>query len=212
MKIFDKRPKDLGHLFVVGGPGGSGSSTIAKLLARKYSLNYVYGGLLMRSIAKSKGYTTPEQLDDFLLSLENSNDRFMYDKIIDKKILKLSYQPNVLIDSKIFAAIATKNRIACTVKIWLSASIETRVKRTLHKSGKYDLKSELDKNSSIYKETLTDLMRRHSADMNRYQKLYGVEYDSPKLYNDIVVDSSKIDANQTYNLILKMIDDGGYIK
>jgi cytidylate kinase len=209
MKVFDKRPKDMGVLVVVGGPGGSGSSTIAKMLARKYGLHYVYGGQFMRQFAREQGYA---ELSDFLDVIDDKNDWYKYDKIIDEKVLKMSYKPNVLVDSKVFAALATVKRIPATVKIWLEADVESRVRRTLHKEGKYDLGKSLDKNSKLYTERRDDLMKRYGMDKSRFEKLYGIKYDSPKLYNDIVLDTSRLDVNQTYNLIVRRIEDGGYIK
>lgn len=209
MKVFEKRPQDMGMLIVVGGPGGTGSSTIARMLAVKYGLHYIYGGQFMRNIAKEKGFNSVE---DFLESLESAPDKYHYDRIIDEKLLRMSYKPNVLIDSKVFAALATANRIPCTIKIWLTSDVETRVRRTLNKQGKIDLKADLPKNDPMYRETMEDLMKRYSNDKNRYQKLYGVDYDNPKVYNDIVIDSSRLGVHQTFNLIVRKIEDGGYIK
>jgi cytidylate kinase len=118
----------------------------------------------------------------------------------------------VLIDSKVFAALATVNRIPCTVRVWLTSDVETRVRRTLNKMRKLDLKNSLEKTDPLYREAMEDLMKRYSNDKNRYQKLYGVDYDKPSVYNDIVIDSSKLDAHQTFNLIIKKIEDGGYLE
>ena len=50
------------YLFVIGGPGGSGSSTIAKMFAKYFGMERVYGGDLMRRLVKDKGY---ENFEDF---------------------------------------------------------------------------------------------------------------------------------------------------
>ncbi len=209
MKVFQKRPNDMGMLVVVGGPGGSGASTIARMLAKKYGLHYVYGGLLMREYAKKAGFGSVEE---FLEDISNSDDQFKYDRIIDEKLLKLSYQPDVLIDSKAFAGLATKRRIPCTVKIWLTCDIETRVKRTLHKTGAFDLKKDLTKDDPLYRITMEKLMKRQENDRNRYMKLYGIDFDNPKLYNDIVFDSSNFDVHRTFSLLVRRIEEGGYFK
>jgi len=209
MKVFLKRPKDLGLLFVVGGPGGSGSSTIAKMLARHYGLHYVYGGMLMRRMARNAGFET---LEKFLEDLKTETEKYKADKKIDKKLIRMSYYPHVLIDSKIFAGLAVNLQIPCSVRIWLTSSIETRVRRTLHKEGKHDLNKELSKKSKLYRDTSNRLLTRHSNDKNRYWKLYDVKYDKPAKYNDIVVDSSGQTPLQTFNFIVKMVDDGEYIE
>lgn len=209
MKVFTKRPKDLGILIVVGGPGGSGASTIAKMVAKHFGLHYVYGGNFMRSFAKSRGFDSLEEFqgsDDFQI-----NSRLI-DRWIDKKIVDYSYKPNVLIDSKVFAGISTNMQIPCTVKIWITASLEKRVRRTLHKQKKVLLSAKLSKKTKIYKETMSDLMKRFSNDSSRYRMLYGIDYEHPKKYNDLVIDSSAYTAGQTFELILEFIKDGEYIK
>jgi cytidylate kinase len=55
-------------------------------------------------------------------------------------------------------------------------------------------------------------MQRYSNDKNRYKKLYNIDYDNEEKYNDIVIDTSKMNASETFNLILKLIKEGGYIK
>jgi cytidylate kinase len=46
----------------------------------------------------------------------------------------------------------------------------------------------------------------------RYSSLYGINYDKPEEYNDIIIDSSNLNEKETFDLILKNIKDGGYIK
>ena len=196
MESSNLRPKNLGILFVVGGYGGSGATTIAKMLARHFNLNRIYAGGLMRDIAKSNGY---DKYEDFLRDTPDSQLK-KFDEIVDKKMIKFSYIPNTLIDSKIFSALATKYRIPCTVKIWLSCDIETRARRKTKKDN-------LD-----YDTVLDDLKERYVSDKNRFEQLYGIDYSNPKKYNDIVIDTTKMNEYQTLNLILKLIEDGKYIR
>jgi cytidylate kinase len=209
IKVYAKRPKDLGLLIVIGGPGGSGASTIARLLASKFGLQYVYGGGIMRSIAKNKGYST---LEDFLASDIMKKQSSVIDREIDEKVLKSSFARNVLIDSKDFAAISTYRQIPSTVKIWLTADIDVRVHRMLWSMSMLPKGKIISKRSKVYKETSLKLMQRYSNDKNRYKKLYNIDYDNEEKYNDIVIDTSKMNASETFNLILKLIKEGGYIK
>lgn len=64
----------------------------------------------------------------------------------------------------------------------------------------------------MYVSTLFNLANRRRADGKRYWELYKVEYSKPRKYNDIVLDTSHIDENETFKLILEKIKDGGYIK
>lgn len=189
----EKRPKELGYLFVVGGPGGSGSTTISKMLSRHFNLRHVYGGQFMREFAKSKGF---ESIEEFV---KNTTDEeiFEYDKKIDEKLKRLAFSKDILIESKIFSALCTKYRINTTVKIWLDASIEERARRKSLSGGSIE-------------QIKRDLSERYENDKERYKELYNIDYDSPKKYNDIVIDISNMNEHQTFNLIIKLIEDGRY--
>jgi cytidylate kinase len=204
-----KRPKDLGMLIIVGGPGGSGSSTIARMLARHFGMSYVYGGAIMRRIAKKRGFAT---LEDFLNSPIMKKNSLMIDREVDETLLKAAFRRNILIDSKDFAALSTYRKIPSTVKIWLEADTDIRVNRMLWSMKKVVKGKMLRKSSKVYKESAFKLIQRYSNDKNRYKKLYDIDYDHQEKYNDIVIDTSIINEGETFNLILKLIKDGRFIK
>ena len=124
----------------------------------------------------------------------------------DKKIIKMSFYPNVIIDSKVFAAIATKMNIPTTVKIWLEADLDIRAKRIVKRS-KGELKDYENTLSRIRKE----LHERYFNDKRRYKKLYGIEYDKPELYNDIVIDITHLNEGESFNLLQELIKNGKYL-
>ena len=203
-KMFN-RPKELGTLMVVGGPGGSGSSTIAKLLHKHFNLKYYYGGALMREIADEAGFS---RFIEFLNSEDFKANQKQYDKKVDNKLARMSMQKDVLIDSKNFAALATFRQIPCTYKIWLHANLHTRVRRTLHKTGVASLDHEVKRYDEMYIQTRRDLGDRYKIDKRRYKLLYGIEYDNYHKYNDVVLDTSNLDVPATMKLILKRIRNG----
>ena len=209
LALSTKRPKDLGKLIVVGGPGGSGSSTIARMLARHFGLHYIYGGSFMRTYAHQYGYAT---VSEFITSEEFIEDKSEYDRIIDSKLIRASGWRDVLIDSKTFAAISTNLQISCSVKIWLNSPIYTRVRRTLNKERQYGIKKVLSKDTEIYKLTAIRLEARYLQDKERYKALYGIDYGEQQKYNDIVLDTSPYNEGETMEIILKRIKDGKYLK
>jgi predicted cytidylate kinase len=202
LQMFKKcvRPKDMGKLIVVGGPGGSGSSTIAKMLARYFGLHYIYGGAYMREYAKQYGF---KSIGEFLIDNQTQKSQSQFDEIIDHKLIQASRWHNVLIDSKNFAALSEMMQIPTTCRVWLDASIEVRVRRTLHKQGILDLKETLSANSQMYIKTMEELNNRYELDKSRYNELYSIDYAHPSKYNEIVIDTSPYTAGQTLNLVLK---------
>ena len=191
-----EREGNLGYLFVIGGPGSSGSTTIAKMLSDYFSLKRVYGGKIYRDILKSLGYDLEKEIPN-----RNVED---IDKRVDRKLLDIAKDKDILIESKIFAAIATKEKIPCTVKIWLNASLHTRTLRRMEREDQRGLLN--------YLRTRRHLFRRYIFDKNRFKRVYGIKYNKPSLYNDIVLNTSTMNSQETFNLILKYIKDGGYIE
>ena len=102
-------------VLVIGGPGKSGSTTIAKMLSEYFQLEMVSGGLLFRREAKRKGFNS---LEEYLSEMSNK-EILEFDKVVDNKLREYAKHGNILIESKVFAGIATKENIYCSAKIWL---------------------------------------------------------------------------------------------
>lgn len=203
------RPSELGIAIIVGGFGASGSSTIAEMLAEHYHLSYNYGGGMMREIARIHGYDDLEdffKMDDFI---SNSTE---YDLQVEKFMLQALGQENVLLDSKIGAAIATKLKLGVTLKIWLDAPVEIRAKRVFEKDGDLFPENPTLEERKKLDQNIKDLEYRFDVDKKRYRLLYDIDYDKPEKYNDIVLMTQGMNANQTFDSLLKQIKIDGYLK
>ncbi len=188
-------------LFVVGGPGGSGSSTISKMLAQHFNIPRIYAGDLFREEAKESEY---ESFEEFLQYISDGGNSL--DLEIDNLLLEYAKKGNVLIESKVFGALMKDNGIECTASIWLDASIDVRVKRHLAKESVKGLKK-IFRGWSIKRR----LKKRYRIDKEKYMRLYKIQYDKPKKYYNIVIDTSKLNEVETFNLILEKLKDGRYI-
>lgn len=194
-----ERPHDLGNLVVIGGPGGSGSSTIAKILARQWQLHRVDAGEIMRNKIQKR------ELSEYLANQVNNHPEI--DSSIDQFLVRMSYYPNMLIEGKFFAAIATSMGIPCTIRIWITADLPTRVYRILDREGHLKETKLISKDSKIYRETRGQLMRRQSDDIKRCRKLYHVDLNKPELLNDIVLDSTGLNIPFTIKKLFEQIND-----
>lgn len=191
------------YLLVIGGPGGSGSSTIAKRLSEYLDIPRVYAGGIFREKAKDAGF---ESLEDFLVEVTEKNHYL--DNQVDEELVKIAKERDVLIESKIFAPIATVKGIECTSKIWLDADIDVRARRRLNKESSKGKVRDYFRLISIRR----DLKKRFDIDKKKFWDLYRVHYDKPEMYYDLVLDTSGLNEEETFNLILKFLKDGGYIK
>jgi len=198
------RSKELGYLFVVGGPGSSGSSTISVMLANEFSLKRVYGGEILRDIMLDLGFPSLESA----YHQGNMKKVMEIDKKLDEYLIKVSKTRSILIESKIFAGIAKKQNIPVTVSIWLDASLHVRTMRSLEKLGLTKPIQRIREYFRIRK----NLAYREKFDRGRYMELYGIDSSKPKKYYDIVLNTSHMNEKETFKLILKLIKDGGYLK
>jgi cytidylate kinase len=201
-----ERESSKGYLIVVGGPGGSGCSVISRMLAKHFNLRLVYAGKLFRDAVRKRGY---EDFEDFYTS-SNKESLLDIDREVDRYLIEESNKKDLIFDSKAFAGISHIKDIPCTVKIWLTASLHVRALRHM---GRQDLtgKGFFEKLSMYIKER-RNLKKRWKSDKERFFKLYGLDYAKPHLYNDIVIDSSNMDEEETFNLILKKLENGQYLK
>ena len=189
-------------VIAIGGPGGSGSTTIAKMLANHFHLKNIYAGDLFRKAAKEKDY---EYFEEFLQEISKGGNHLDYE--IDELMQEYAKQGNVVIDSKIYGALAKTKKLKCDVSIWLNAKLDVRIKRHLEKEHVKGINK-----LRRYFQIKQELKKRYRIDKEKYWRLYKVRYDKPALYYDIVLDTSDIDEQKTFDLILKRIEDGGYIE
>lgn len=194
------KQKSNGLFLIIGGPGGSGSSTISNMLAKHFNIPRIYAGDLFRKEAKKEEI---ESFEEFLQEVSNGGNTL--DLEIDQLLREYAKKGNVIIESKVFGAIAKNEGIDCTASIWLESNLNVRAKRML-------LKEKAKSNLFSFWKAKRDLKRRYKIDREKYMRLYGVKYDNPSNYYDIVLDTSNLNEEETFNLILEKLKDGGYIK
>ncbi len=199
-----ERPTDLGMLVVVGGPGASGSSTIAKLLASRWGLNRVDAGEIMRN----KSYR--EEIVDFLKKRATNHNEI--DHNIDRFLVQMSYYPNILVEGKAFAALATQVGIPTTVKLWITASLQERTMRLLEREGTLAKVPKISTKHPAYIKARTELIERQSNDIRRWRDLYGLDLSKPELYNDLVIDTTKLNVSHTLMKIIEGIKANEHIR
>ena len=188
-------------ILVVGGPGGSGSSTIAKMLAKHFGVKRIYAGGLFRKEAKEKDF---EYFEEFLQQISKGGNTL--DLEIDNLLMEYAQRGNIVVESKVFGALAKSRKIEVTASIWLDANISTRIKRHLERDNVRGIRKVFK-----YFEIAYSLTKRYRIDRKKYKRLYNIKYDKPKLYYDIILDTSKLNEEETFKLILEKLKDGGYI-
>ena len=160
----------------IGGPHGSGKSSIAKKIANEFNMTYLSAGEVFRKLAKEKNYTIEEFTNYALTDSE-------IDKEIDNRTAELSKQSNTVVDAQLAAYFTPKNSV---LKICITASPEIRYERI---SKRQQISLEEAKNETIIREEVEN---------QRFKELYKINVNDLNVY-DAVINTDRLSIQQTFN-------------
>ena len=188
---------DVKPVIIIGGFAATGSSSLAKKLSSSLDLKYIYAGYMMRQLCVERGYCSREEAfsDKFEGVYTEFSQRLLKDKSLnqelDNKILeyiKTTTTPSC-VEARVAAALVTKEKIPVVIKIWVTASIEDRVKRFRIKHPDTKLSD---------KEIKELLLQRQESEIKQYKEQYGIDLSKPQLYNDLILDTSGLTLEESY--------------
>lgn len=171
-------------IITISGLHGTGKTTIGRQIASLFGLKYYSTGHVFRELAKENNM----DLEEFTKHVEKNPE---IDKQLDNKILDLSKEDNILIDSQLSAFILGSK---ADLKILLTCSIETRVKRM----------AERDK--STFKDKMRETLLREDSEKERFKKLYDIDLNNlqEKIY-DLIINTSDLTIVQIVDIIVNTI-------
>jgi len=169
----------------IGGPPGSGTSTVARIISKKLNIKRINAGNIWDQIALEKN------TDVLGLHVLAEKDKSI-DLELDKRMMAYAKDnTNILLEGRIIGALCNKNVIP-VFKIWLHASLNTRAKRVCKRE---DISLEKCKYNTI---------KREKSDTERFIKYYNIDISNISFY-DLVISSENLNAEQISKLILKKI-------
>jgi cytidylate kinase len=152
----------------ISGLHGSGKTTAARYLARKFKLRYVGAGDVFRQMAKEHDMT----LEEFSRYAERHPS---IDLMIDKRTAEAAEGKNVLIDARLAGWMAKR----ADVKILLTAPLEVRVKRIVGRENRR------------YREVLRETRARERSEAKRFKKFYGIDVNDHSSF-DLVLNTARL--------------------
>ena len=174
-------------IITITGYPGSGKSTLGKGIAKALGLKHYSAGDFWRGIAREKGMTTTE-LNKFA---EKNRE---IDSIIDERTKELAKREgDFVIDSRLAWHFIPKS-----VKIFVKADLKKAAERVFK-----DMRPD-EKEHSSRQKTYGNLLRRKSLEVERWKKVYGIDYLDESNY-DLVVDTTNSGIDETREMVLKLI-------
>jgi cytidylate kinase len=150
-------------LITISGEPGSGKTTVARELAERLRLPYVYAGDLYRREAKRRALT----LEQFSVLCEKDQS---IDRALDAQMTERARQGDVVVEGRLAGYFAASEGLDA-LKVWLTAGDEVRARRVAQRENR-DWKKVLEEN---------DL--RHRSDAKRYREIYGFDLRDKSVYD-----------------------------
>lgn len=174
-------------IIAISGFHGTGKSSLARELSKKFNLKLISSGIVFRKIAEEKNLT----LEDLSRLAEESSD---IDLLIDTRLKKISLQGNVIADALLSGWML---RDIADIKIWLRAPLEIRIKRI----------AEREKRS--YEEVYRETISREESEKKRFKKYYGIHLDDLSIY-DFVLSTYPYSYDSVKKVIFDIVE--AYLK
>ena len=177
----------------ISGMTGSGKSTVAKRLADKYGLGYFSGGNALRTLAKEEGYDSDVkgwwETAEGLNFLQQRIGDPTFDKKIDKKLLELAKEGNIVLDSWTMPWLLKEG-----FKVWLEASPQVRAKRVTNRGP------------ISVKEALKALTKKDERTRQIYKSLYGFDLGHDLTPFNLVLATDELDPDDVFYAVSLVTD------
>jgi CMP/dCMP kinase len=188
-----KNPEEGKLIICISGMAGTGKSTLAKKLAKKYGLRYYSGGDALRALAAEKGYDSYSngwwETSSGLSFLEQRKADPSFDRAVDEKLLEYASEGNVLLDSWTMPWLVKQG-----FKIWLAASAEKQAQRIAQRDH-----MTIEQASQALKE-------KEATTKAIYKRLYGFALGEDFTPFNLVLDTDKLDADEVFEVLCMVID------
>jgi cytidylate kinase len=160
-------------LVTVSGLPGSGTSTVAHLLAQRLGVAHIDGGTVFRAMASERGL----DLRAFSAVAEANPD---IDVELDARLAAFARGGNLVLESRLAGWIAANEGIAGT-RVWIDGDERVRAQRVARRE-EIELPQALEANRA-----------REASERRRYATLYGIDLDDRSVY-DLVIDATNQSA------------------
>jgi len=161
---------------------GAGSSTVARLLAKKLGIQRIDAGEIWDEIAKKYNSNV---LD---LNLEAEKNKSIDLKIDQKMLSYAKNKKDIILEGRLCGWLCHKNHIP-VFKIWLKCPLSARSLRIAQRE-----KNDFNK---ILKET----KQREKSEAKRYKMYYNIDINDISIY-DLVIDSLKMTPDEIVRFIV----------
>ncbi|MEM0372586.1 MAG: cytidylate kinase family protein [archaeon] len=173
-------------IITISGEPGAGSTTLAKAVAKRLGYRLLTIGEIHKKIAKKHGMDIKEYWEH---QRKNPASERRFHEELDAYQKKEAKKGNIVVNGKL-SAFQIKN---ADLKILIVASLRERAKRTAKRDG------------GTIKAAEESIKKREKIERRDWKKMYGFDYVKDVKAYDFVIDTTRLNANQTLNTIMDLI-------
>ncbi|HLC89166.1 MAG TPA: AAA family ATPase [Candidatus Nanoarchaeia archaeon] len=185
-------------IITISGTPGSGKSTIAKILQQKLSAKRIYVGGIRREIARKKSMTL-EELNQYAQTHPET------DVDVDQQV---AAQAQLLDKKRKIVVVEGRTQfhfLPKSIKVYIKVDSEEGARRIWKDLQNQQTREQRNEgNIFSFAQMKKRIRERLQEDNERYKKYYRVEYLDESNY-DLVIDTTKITAEQAAEKIIKFI-------
>lgn len=171
------------RVITIGGLHGTGKSSVADAVAKRFDLRRVSAGTTFRKLAKERGLT----LEEFCRVAESDED---IDKLIDETQMKEAEKGDVVIDGQLAAWMAGEH---ADLKIYLIAPLDARIKRIASRDG------------TEFEFAKRETIQREGSEKARYLEYYKVDVADLSIY-DLILNTGKYPLDGVSKIVITAIE------
>ncbi|MFX1607156.1 MAG: (d)CMP kinase, partial [Promethearchaeota archaeon] len=172
------------RVITVGGLHGTGKSSVADAISKKFNLRRMSAGVIFREMAKDRNLT----LEEFSRVAAGDED---IDRLIDDKLREEAEKGNAVIDGQLAAWMAGDN---ADLNILLIASVENRIRRISERDG------------TDFEYARRETITREGSEKARYIEYYGVDVSDHSVY-DLIINTDKYDLEEVIAIVFTAIEE-----
>jgi len=166
----------------ISGLPGSGTTTVAKILAEKLDFPLISAGEVFRKLADEKNMS----LEQFSMYAEMNPE---IDKLIDSKQREEALkQENAVVEGRLSGWM-----VPADLKVWIYCDESIRYERVARREKK------------PFDAVKSETRMREEIEKRRYMKIYGIDIEDKNIYH-LMINSGKFSANQIVEIILKAME------
>ena len=172
---------------IISGPPAIGKTTIAKGLAKEFSIEYLSGGDILKELAEEQGFQTKG--DDWWDTQEGINfldqrkKNSEFDKNVDNKLKELFSKGGIVVTSYTLPWLVDGG-----IKIWLDGSKENSALRMT------------TRDNSSKNEALEIVQKRYNENKIIYKELYGFEFGEDLSVFDKIIKTDGLNVEQVLEI------------